>query len=482
MPADLVGRDRARGAAPGSRAEQRRDLLLALLGLERAGAIDQRAAGLDQRRRRGRAAGAAAPASCARSASLLSQAMSGWRRIVPVDEQGASSSTASNGPPCHSVASAATISACRPSRARFSRSARRAALAERSTAVTCAPAARAARSCRRARRRGRRPCLPRDVAEQPRRQRGGGVLHPPGAFVVAGQPRHRPVRDGAHACRSAARGRAGAAAQLAASALHREIERRLVAVRGGDGARGVLAVVRASSAAISQSGVSSGTASSVGEQRRAVARDAAQHRVDQAGIARGAPVRLHQPHATDRPRRGPARRGTGSARRRSAARSRPAARRSGSPRSRNSPSRCRSVPSRRSTVATSMRTSARSRSASAGRPGCARAVELRVERALAAQHAVEDVGGDAARGETGHFGVGAARRAAGVMKVRYARRPADDAPTPPNHFRHSNGAERDGSASRDVQPHGPRRGRRRPTDRCAGAVRRRGLRRGAGRA
>ena len=31
------------------------------------------------------------------------------------------------------------------------------------------------------------------------------------------------------------------------------------------------------------------------------------------------------------------------------------------------------------------------------------AVELGVERAMAAQHVVEDVGGDAARGETGNF-------------------------------------------------------------------------------
>ena len=31
------------------------------------------------------------------------------------------------------------------------------------------------------------------------------------------------------------------------------------------------------------------------------------------------------------------------------------------------------------------------------------AVELGVERAMAAQHIVEDVGGDAARGETGNF-------------------------------------------------------------------------------
>ena len=57
------------------------------------------------------------------------------------------------------------------------------------------------------------------------------------------------------------------------------------------------------------------------------------------------------------------------------------------------------VPSRRSTVATMVRTSARSRSGSAPRSP---RFELFVERALAAQHAVENVGRDGARGETGH--------------------------------------------------------------------------------
>ena len=36
------------------------------------------------------------------------------------------------------------------------------------------------------------------VAEQLRRQRRGGVLHPPRAVGVARQSRHRPVHDGAH--------------------------------------------------------------------------------------------------------------------------------------------------------------------------------------------------------------------------------------------------------------------------------------------
>ena len=62
--------------------------------------------------------------SCGRSRSLFSQGMSGCRRMVPVEEQGASSSTASNGPAFHSVASAVTISTESFSRARFCRSRR----------------------------------------------------------------------------------------------------------------------------------------------------------------------------------------------------------------------------------------------------------------------------------------------------------------------------------------------------------------------
>ena len=75
------------------------------------------------------------------SSSSFSQAMSGWRRSVPVPEQGASSRIASNGSEAvHLLASAVMSSAARPARARFSptRTMRR---AEISTAVTFAPAA-----------------------------------------------------------------------------------------------------------------------------------------------------------------------------------------------------------------------------------------------------------------------------------------------------------------------------------------------------
>ena len=100
------------------------------------------------------------PASAAMSASRLSQGMSGWRRMVPVDEQGASSSTASNGSglPVGDVGRDGLGRECRAGR--DSRAAARAG-GERSTAVTRRRRRRAARSCRPAPRRDRRPLLPR---------------------------------------------------------------------------------------------------------------------------------------------------------------------------------------------------------------------------------------------------------------------------------------------------------------------------------
>ena len=58
--------------------------------------------------------------------------------------------------------------------------------------------ARAARSCRRARRKDRRPASPGATAEEPRRQRGGGVLHPPFALGVALELGDRRMRVEAH--------------------------------------------------------------------------------------------------------------------------------------------------------------------------------------------------------------------------------------------------------------------------------------------
>ena len=64
------------------------------------------------------------------------------------------------------------------------------------------------------------------------------------------------------------------------------------------------------------------------DQRLPLARAAAQHGIDEPGIFRGAPVRLHQPHRRDRPRHDRAHPSREFARRRSAARFARAARRS----------------------------------------------------------------------------------------------------------------------------------------------------------
>ena len=83
--------------------------------------------------------------------------------------------------------------------------------AERSTAVTRAPACGKLRglAARRGAEVGDR--FAGDIAEQPGRQRGGGVLHPPGALVDSrAAARPGPARRCAP-CRSAARARAGAA-------------------------------------------------------------------------------------------------------------------------------------------------------------------------------------------------------------------------------------------------------------------------------
>ena len=159
--------------------------------------------------------------------------------MVPVEEQGASSSTASNGrhSVCHSSTSAATISAASESRVRLSRS-RASRAAERSTAVTRAPASGKLRGLAAGRRAQIGDAETADVAEQARRQRGGGVLHPPGAFGKAGQQRDRAMRQRAHRA-----GRQHAAVHVLGPAggvvLDGEVERRLVAVGGGDRARGV---------------------------------------------------------------------------------------------------------------------------------------------------------------------------------------------------------------------------------------------------
>ncbi len=81
-------------------------------------------------------------------------------------------------------------------------------------------------------------------AEKPRRQRGGGVLHPPFALRIAFELGDREMRIEAHrACRE--NDAAEALGPACGIALDAEVERRLAAVRRGDGARRFVAVSRA---------------------------------------------------------------------------------------------------------------------------------------------------------------------------------------------------------------------------------------------
>ena len=170
------------------------------LGLQRAHRIDQPATG------RSIAAAACSRRSCASVSARTSRGRlrcgtSGWRRIVPVALHGASSRIASNG-------AAATRPLRRPERPqpascqcrRFCRS-RASRDGSRSTATTAAPVAAscavlppgaAHRSATRS---------PGSHGEQPRRQRGGGILHPELTALEArdlGDPRSRrePHRTG----------------------------------------------------------------------------------------------------------------------------------------------------------------------------------------------------------------------------------------------------------------------------------------------
>ena len=91
ISAALIG---LRAAARGSRASSAVDLLLALLRLERAGAVDDPCRPASSARRRGRAGGAAGRRAAAMSASRLSQATSGMaadragRRAGRVEQHG----------------------------------------------------------------------------------------------------------------------------------------------------------------------------------------------------------------------------------------------------------------------------------------------------------------------------------------------------------------------------------------------------------
>ena len=134
----------------------------------------------------------------------------------------------------------------------------------------------------------------RDIAEKPRRDRGCCVLHPPRAFVETRQRGDGAMHDGAHRT-----GRQHAAVEFCRPSFgigfHREIERRLAAIGGGDGMRGRLAVGLDPARHQPRRRI---------EHRRierrdpllAFARDPPQHRVDQAGKMQRLAILAREPH------------------------------------------------------------------------------------------------------------------------------------------------------------------------------------------
>ena len=152
-------------------------------------------------------------ASLAMSAGDFVQGTSGWRRTVPVEEQGASSSTASNSS-CRLVCRAyrpATISASRPSRSRLLAEPRQPVLRDVDRGDVGAGQRRAAPSCRRARRKDRRRACP---ATSPSSRAGrlaaaSCTHHAPRQSRAARRPRRRAARRApsrsAARCRRASR-------------------------------------------------------------------------------------------------------------------------------------------------------------------------------------------------------------------------------------------------------------------------------------
>ena len=188
------------------------------------------------------AAGAAARRAWRCRPRCLSQGTSGWRRIVPVEEHGASSSTASNGSalPFGDVGADELGGERQPREIVAQAASSRAG--ERSTAVTCAPAA---ASC---------AVLPPGRGAQigdaaaARRRRTAAPAAPPRRPAPTMRLRQNPAAPSPAPCAMHAHraGRQHPAAEprrpTFGVALHRQIERRLVAIGGGDGARGGLAV------------------------------------------------------------------------------------------------------------------------------------------------------------------------------------------------------------------------------------------------
>ena len=225
------------------------------------------------------------------SSGAFVQGTSGWRRTVPVDEQGASSSTASNSASgAYFSTSASTVPAGSRSRLRFS-SSRLSRLRDESSAVTLGAGQRQLRrlaaGC--GAKVGDAPAG--DIAEQSCRQARGRILDPPLAVGEARQVGNR----GGQPFDTDRAGRQHDAAESLSPAfgigLHREVDRRLDPMRGEDrlglhraigGGQPVAEPFRRVVAFVE-----------LGRQSVAlVAGDAAQDAVDQAGEALGARVGL----------------------------------------------------------------------------------------------------------------------------------------------------------------------------------------------
>ncbi len=256
-----------------------------------------------------------------------------------------------------------------------------------------------------------------DIAKESGGKRGGRVLHPPGALIVTRQLRHlsmhrRPQRAGRKDTRAErlrpARG----------VALDSKVERWLLRMGSGDGA-GDFGAVIAHPARHQPSGRIEGECVDPGEALRALLRDPPQHRIGEAAVVRGPPVRACEPHREidggvvgdieKEDLRGPDQQRRFKPR--CVGRKTPLKKLSQQVTERAEP------PQRDRNQRARQRPVALRKARQAGVPMSA--VELLVERPTAAQDAIQQVGGDGPRGKAGRIGrMGASWDGHGAEKVR----------------------------------------------------------------
>ena len=282
-----------------------------------------------------------------------------------MEEQGASSSTASNGSCCHSNASAATVSAWRETRARFSRK-RLSRPGERSTAVTLAPAnascavlppGAAHRSAIFMSRMSPNKCAGRAAAAScthhaPSENPGSNETAPCASVRTVPVGSTRPRKRSAHDAASDFTVRSSAGSWPFAAAIARAESRPYVLVQRLSNHSGVSCETLIACAVAPSCATRRSTALTSPAYRDA-RRSACASRTERSTAAWS---------------------GTSSQRICAAPSNRMVSARGasdGNPFSRYPLTNSRSVPSRRNTVAVSRRINARSRSASEGRPGCA---------------------------------------------------------------------------------------------------------------